>query len=89
MAGTGGEIHLIFFKGDPAHGDLYYVKYGVSGEKIQGPLRVNSQEGSAVAMGTVRGAQIALGRLDLPHVAWMGSEKAQPRPSPGQAPKHP
>src|SRR5205814_404532 len=42
------------------------------------PVRVNSQPGSAVATGTIRGAQIALGQGGRIHVAWNGSQKARP-----------
>jgi hypothetical protein len=42
------------------------------------PLRVNSQQGSANAVGTIRGGQIALGRNGRIHVAWNGSSSALP-----------
>jgi hypothetical protein len=37
------------------------------------PLRVNSRPGSAVALGTIRGAQLALGRNGRVHVVWNGT----------------
>jgi hypothetical protein len=40
---------------------------------------VNSQPGSAIAVGSIRGAQIALGRGGRLHVAWNGSGKARPK----------
>src|SRR5262249_3636280 len=40
------------------------------------PVRVNSQPGSAIAIGTIRGPQIALGKGDRLHVAWNGSSQA-------------
>src|SRR5204863_2287972 len=36
------------------------------------PIRVNSQAGSAIAIGNIRGAHLALGRNGRTHVAWMG-----------------
>jgi len=43
-------------------------------------LRVNSQPSSAVAMGTIRGAHLAIGRKGRVHVAWNGSMKtARPK----------
>src|SRR5262249_27151182 len=41
-------------------------------------IRVNSQPGSAVATGTIRGAQLAIGRSGRVHVAWNGSRQAEP-----------
>ena len=44
----------------------------------QAPIRVNSEPGCAIAMGTVRGARVALGRGGMVHVAWNGTQKAKP-----------
>jgi hypothetical protein len=41
-------------------------------------VRVNSESGSAIAAGTIRGGQIAIGRNGRIHVAWNGS-KAEPK----------
>ena len=38
------------------------------------------QERTAIATGTIRGAQLAIGRTGTVHVAWNGSDKALPRP---------
>ena len=57
-----GILHLIYFKGDPAAGDLYYVRSSPGTTEFTKPIRVNSQPGSAVAVGTIRGGQLALGR---------------------------
>ena len=78
-----GVAHLIYFKGDPAAGDVFYVR-GAGDGVWSKPLRVNSQAGSAIATGTIRGAQIALGRKGRVHVAWNGSDAA-PK-APGGAP---
>jgi hypothetical protein len=74
-----GRLHLIYFKGDPAAGDIFYVRRDQGGDSFTSPLRVNSQPGSVIAVGTVRGGHIALGRGDRIHVAWMGSKTAEPR----------
>ena len=42
-------------------------------------LLVNSQPKSVIAIGTVRGARLALGNSDRAHVAWMGSDVAEPK----------
>lgn len=73
---TAGRIHLLYFSGAPAGGDLYYVRSADDGTTFSAPLRVNSEPGSAIASGTIRGGQLALGRNGRPHVAWNGSGKA-------------
>jgi hypothetical protein len=71
-----GTIHLIYFKGDPAAGDLYYTTRAAAAADFAPAVRVNSQPGSAVAIGTIRGGQLALARNGFVHVAWNGSGKA-------------
>lgn len=78
MVDAQGTVHLIYFKGEPAAGDLYYVRRPAGRDTFTSPIRVNSQPGSAVAMGTIRGGQIALGRGGRIHVAWNGSQRAKP-----------
>ena len=72
-----GAAHVVYFAGDPASGDLYYAT--LSGGTFSPPIRVNSEPGSAIATGTVRGAQVAVGRGGRVHVAWNGSGKATPK----------
>ncbi len=74
-----GIAHLIYLKGDPAHCDIFYIHSADDGATWSHPLRVNSQPGSAIAIGTVRGAHLAMGRSSRPHVAWMGSTDALPK----------
>lgn len=76
---TDGVAHLIYFKGDPAAGDIFYVRRRPGEQKFSPPLRVNSHPGSAVAMGTIRGGQLAVGKAGRVHVVWNGSKQAQPR----------
>lgn len=83
MVDATGVIHLIYFAGDPRAGDVFYVR-SKDGTQFSQPIRVNSQQGSAIAVGNIRGAHIALGKNGRVHVAWMGSEKAVPR-GPGEA----
>lgn len=66
-----GRIHLIYFKGEPRAGDVYYAYMAPGDSAFSNPLRVNSSEQSAIAIGTVRGAHLALGKNGRPHVAWM------------------
>jgi hypothetical protein len=74
-------MHVVYLKGDPYASDVFYVRreHGVFSK----PIRVNSRPGSAIAVGTVRGAQIALGKGGRVHVAWNGSSKAEVRPGGG------
>jgi hypothetical protein len=74
-----GTLHLIYFKGDPAAGDLYYVRGEPNLKHLSEPIRVNSQPGSAIAIGSIRGGQLALGKDGRVHVAWNGSGRALPK----------
>jgi hypothetical protein len=67
---TRGTLHVIYFKGDPAGGDLYYVRRTSTSAQFSAPIRVNSESGTAIAVGTIRGGHIALGRNGWVHVAW-------------------
>jgi hypothetical protein len=68
-----GILHLIYFLGDPRHGDIFYVHSRDEGRTFSHPLRVNSEPGSAIAIGNIRGAHLALGKKGRIHVAWNGS----------------
>jgi hypothetical protein len=75
--GPGGILHLLYYAGDPKNGDLFYVKSPDYGSTWSAPLRVNSTPGSSLAIGTIRGGQIALGKGGRIHVAWDGSSVVQ------------
>ena len=70
-----GTVHLIFYKGDPGAGDIYYVRQAAGEKDFSKPIRVNSQTGSAIAAGSIRGAQLAVGKNGRVHVAWDGMGK--------------
>ena len=73
-----GAIHLVYLGGDPGASDVCYSARK-PGEAAFGPsIRVNSEPGTALAVGTVRGARIATGRGGRVHVAWNGTQKAKP-----------
>jgi hypothetical protein len=82
----GGLVHMIYYRGEPAAGDVYYTRTADGGRTFAPPLRVNSRPGSAIAAGNIRGAHIAVGRNGRVHVAWMGSGKAEPKAPDGGAP---
>lgn len=75
-----GIVHLVYLTGEPAGANVFYVRSSDDGRTFSKPVRVNSLDGSAIATGTIRGAQIAIGRNGRVHVAWNGSDKAQPKP---------
>jgi hypothetical protein len=81
-----GTVHLIYLKGDPAGSDVFYVRSTDDGRTWSKPIRVNHVPGSAIALGTVRGAHLAVGRNGRVHVAWMGSKNAEPKAPNGKPP---
>lgn len=81
-----GTVHMIYFKGEPGGGDVFYVKKGVGEKTFSTPLQVNSQAGSVIATGTIRGAHLAVGKNGRVHVSWMGASVAQPKGPGGASP---
>jgi len=67
-----GVVHLIYFKGPPGAGDIFYVHSEQGKEGFSSRIQVNSRKGTAMALGTIRGAQLALGKNGRLHVAWDG-----------------
>ncbi len=78
-------VHAVYFKGEPAAGDLFYTRLDAAGSWTPA-VRVNSQAGSAIATGNVRGARMAIGRNRRIHVAWNGSKDAAPAAPGGATP---
>ena len=72
-------LHMIYFSGDADAGNIEYVRRAPGAKAFSKPIRVNSQPGSALAVGTVRGPQMAVGRDGEVYVVWFGSSKAKPR----------
>lgn len=71
---SNGVVHLICFQGKASGGDVFYVRQKPGGETFSDPIAVNSESGSAIAVGTIRGAHLALGRNGRVHVAWNGAK---------------
>src|SRR5439155_8080843 len=63
-----GVVHLIYYKGDAGAGNVFYVHQEPGQESSSNPIQVNSQQGSAIAAGTIRGAQLAVGKNGRVHV---------------------
>jgi hypothetical protein len=81
-----GVIHLLYFTGDPKMGDLNYVTSRDYGQTFSKPIRVNSEPGTALATGNIRGGQLALSPNGIVHVAWIGSSLALPRAASNSSP---
>lgn len=81
-----GALHLVYLTGDPKACDVYYSRRDAGKTDFSAPLRVNSQPGSAIAVGTIRGAQFALGKGGRVHVVWNGSGQAEPKPATKSSP---
>lgn len=74
---TTGTLHLVYLSGDSKAADiLYQSRPATSESKWSEPVRVNSEPGSAIAIGTIRGPDITLGRSNSVHIVWNGSSKA-------------
>jgi len=84
-----GVLHVVYFSGDAAHGDLFYTRSADRGTTFAAPMRVNSHGGSAMATGNIRGAHLAIGRNRRVYVAWNGTYELD-RPETAKAwMKHP
>ena len=84
-----GILHLIYFKGNPRGGDIYYVNSQTGGETFSEPIQVNNRAQCAMAIGTIRGAHLAIGKNERVHVAWMGTSDGGDSDSSGHHRKHP
>jgi len=69
---SSGTVHMIYFKGDAKGGDIEYARRAAGSAEFSRPLRVNSIPQSAVAIGTVRGPQLAVGRNGRAYAIWFG-----------------
>jgi hypothetical protein len=74
-----GVLHLLYYGGEAHQGDLHYTRSSDFGATFSPTLPVNSRPGSAIAAGTIRGAQLALGKADRVHISWNGSMNAEPK----------
>lgn len=68
-----GEVHLVYLKGDSKACDIRYTHRASADTSWAEPITVNSIPNSAIAVGTIRGAQMALGRGGSVQVVWNGA----------------
>jgi hypothetical protein len=78
-----GVLHLVYFKGEAKAGDLFYVRQTPGRDEFSVPLRVNNLATSAIAVGTIRGAQLAVAPDGRVHVAWNGTKAVEGAPHTG------
>jgi hypothetical protein len=55
-------LRLVYFTGEPQGGDIYNIRREAGKTEFTSPLRINSEPGSALAVGTIRGAHLAVGK---------------------------
>jgi hypothetical protein len=67
-----GRVHLVYLTGKPESADIRYAVRDAGSGSWSDPITVNTLPQSAVAMGTIRGAQLALGGRSVVHVTWNG-----------------
>src|ERR1051326_5945984 len=63
-----GVVHLIYFKGAPRGGNIFYVHSDNGGGNFSKPRRINEQTDSVIAVGNIRGAHLAIGKKGRMHV---------------------
>jgi hypothetical protein len=79
VSAADGTVHLAYLKGEASESDVMYARWDAAAAGFSEPVRVGEPR-SAVAMGAVRGAQIAVGPESV-HFVWNGSGK---RAAPGE-----
>jgi hypothetical protein len=77
---SAGVAHMVYLAGEAGAANVFYVRTTDGGTTFTPAVRVNSQDGSAIATGTIRGAHVAVARSGRVHVAWNGSDRAVPKP---------
>ena len=76
-----GTVHLVYLTGEPKAAEVRYT-YRKPGEAWHPSQMVNSPKSSAIALGTIRGPQLAVGGMGTVHVIWNGTGAAASPRSP-------
>lgn len=79
--GPDGTLHAVYLTGDERASNVRYVRRAPKQPGWSAPEPVNSRPGTALAVGTIRGADLALGPTGSVHVVWFGSAAATERPT--------
>lgn len=73
-----GTLHLMYFRGAMTGGDVYYAQRTPDATDWSTPIRVNSNDRSAIGMGPMDGGDLALGYgpddTSTLHAAWFGND---------------
>lgn len=77
-----GVVHLVYFKGDPDAGNIFYIRREPGQADFSKPIQVNTAPHTATAIGTIRGAQLAVGKNGRVHVVWNGMGEGDSRQQP-------
>ncbi len=67
-----GTVHLVYLTGQPNGADIRYTRRTGDATDWEKSVTVNTIPHSAVATGTIRGAQIAAGKAGQVHIVWNG-----------------
>lgn len=78
-----GTVHVVYLKGEGQGQDVEYTFRKAGEAKFATPVRVNSIAASAVATGTIRGAQLAVSKDGTVHVLWNGTMTSAQTPGAG------
>jgi hypothetical protein len=70
-----GRLHLIYLAGPAPTSDVFHRVLDATTLTFGEAARINHKPGNAMAVGSIRGAQCALGKDDRLHVVWNGSGK--------------
>ena len=72
VAGADGTLHMVYLTGEPGKADVNYASRKPGTKAWSKAVLANSQPGTAVALGTIRGAQVAVAADGRVHVVWNG-----------------
>ncbi len=75
--GANGVLHLVYLHGEPGACDVRHAMKKPGDKEWSAPGTVNSESGTAIAVGTIRGAQISIGGDGTVHVVWNGPGSKQ------------
>ena len=73
---TGGTVHLVYVGDGTTSANLFHVTRAAGAPGWSEPQRINTRELSVSGVGPIDGAQLALGRDDRLHIAWVQTEPA-------------
>jgi len=72
-----GSQQVVFLTGEPKASDVQFQRREVGHPRFSEAVRVSEPNGLAIALGTIRGPQIAVGGDGVIHVAWNGGANAR------------